>query len=260
MLIVERLRGFATIQDLGRRGHMHEAVPPGGALVPELFVGANRAVRNADGDPAVEVFGELVIRAAADVELASDSVLHQLSADETLAITSEPARVAYLAVRGGIAAPVVLGGRGALPGARIGRVLRAGDRLEVAGTSACDPSGTARLISTHPIHVLAGPDHEAFVPEALAALIAAPYTIATASDRIGTRLTGAAIPRRAGYRERSRPMVRGAIEVPLDGAPIVLGPDHPTTGGYPVLAIVTERDLGSLFAIRLGGSVQFAPG
>ena len=61
----------------------------------------------------------------------------------------------------------------------------------------------------------------------------------------------------SGYRERSRPMVRGAIEVPGDGAPIVLGPDHPTTGGYPVLAVIAERDLGSLFAIRLGGTVRF---
>jgi allophanate hydrolase subunit 2 len=52
-------------------------------------------------------------------------------------------------------------------------------------------------------------------------------------------------------------MVRGAIEVPADGAPIVLGPDHPTTGGYAVVAVVASEDLGRLFAIRLAGTVRF---
>ena len=42
-------------------------------------------------------------------------------------------------------------------------------------------------------------------------------------------------------------MVRGAIEVPGDGQPIVLGPDHPTTGGYPILGVVAADDLERVF-------------
>ena len=52
-------------------------------------------------------------------------------------------------------------------------------------------------------------------------------------------------------------MVRGAIEVARDGAPIVLGPDHPTTGGYPIVAVIAHTDLGAFFAIRLTGTVRF---
>jgi 5-oxoprolinase (ATP-hydrolysing) subunit C len=52
-------------------------------------------------------------------------------------------------------------------------------------------------------------------------------------------------------------MVIGAIEVPRDGNPIVLGPEHPTTGGYPIIAVVASADLGRLFSIRLGGTVRF---
>jgi allophanate hydrolase subunit 2 len=240
-LTVERVRGLVTVQDLGRRGHMHEAVPPGGALVPELLVAANRAARNPDDAPALEVFGELVVRA---------------ETGETRALTSEPARVAYLAVRGGVAAPLVLDGRGTLLAAHLGRALRAGDRVELAGL----PEVVSRPpppLARGPIRVVPGPDREAFAPDALDVLCAESYAIAPASDRVGTRLTGAAIRRQSIYRERSRPMVRGAIEVPGDGAPIVLGPDHPTTGGYPVLAVIAERDLGSLFAIRIGGMVRF---
>jgi allophanate hydrolase subunit 2 len=55
-------------------------------------------------------------------------------------------------------------------------------------------------------------------------------------------------------------MVRGAIEVPRDGQPIVLGPEHPTTGGYPVIAVITSTDLDRFFALPLGRPVQFECG
>jgi allophanate hydrolase subunit 2 len=53
-------------------------------------------------------------------------------------------------------------------------------------------------------------------------------------------------------------MVIGAIEVPRDGQPIVLGPEHPTTGGYPVIAVIAHAELGRFFSIRLGGTVRLA--
>ena len=62
-LEVVRVVGLATVQDLGRRGHMHEGVPPGGALVTSLLVAANRAARNVDDAPAIEVMGRLEVRA-----------------------------------------------------------------------------------------------------------------------------------------------------------------------------------------------------
>ena len=68
-IVVARVLGLVTVQDLGRTGHMHEAVPPGGALVPELLVAANRAARNADDAPVLEIMGTLVVRAELDVEI-----------------------------------------------------------------------------------------------------------------------------------------------------------------------------------------------
>ena len=109
------------------------------------------------------------------------------------------------------------------------------------------------------IRVLPGPDLDAFDPRALDVL-ASSYRVRPDSDRVGTRLAGAAIPRVAGYLERTRPLVRGAIEVPGDGQPIVLGPEHPTTGGYPVIGVVASEDLDALHAVRLGGSVRFVIG
>ena len=257
--VVARALGLVTVQDLGRRGHMHEAVPPGGALVRRALVAANRAAHNADDAPALEILGELALIAEADVEVATDrDGLRLARAGETIRVASAPGRVAYLAVRGGIAAPVVLGGRGTLLVARLGRPLRAGDRVEPAGAAAIPAPAPLPAESAGPIRVLAGPDAGAFAPDALARFAAAPYRIAPTSDRVGTRLEGPAVARAAGYRERSRPMVCGAIEVPGDGAPIVLGPEHPTTGGYPVLAVVADSELDRLFAIAPGAHVRFS--
>jgi allophanate hydrolase subunit 2 len=254
---VIRAVGLVTVQDLGRPGRMHEAVPAGGALVPDRLIAANRAVRNPDDAPAIEVLGQLVIRTDGDVHVATDTTAARvLPAGAELTVASEPMRVAYLAVRGGIAAPLVLGGRGALLCAGLGGLVRGGQSFTSAGLALASAQPLPSERFTGPIHLIAGPDPDHFPPRALELLLSAEYRILPSSDRVGTRLGGPELPRTTAP-EVSRPMVIGAIEVPRDGKPIVLGPEHPTTGGYPIVAVVARVDLGRLFSIRLGGSVRF---
>lgn len=257
-LVVVRALGLVTVQDLGRPGRMHEGLPPGGALVPELLVGANRHARNPDHAAALEVLGQLVVRAEEDVVVGTDEP-RMLRAGDELTIASGLRRVAYVAVRGGIDAPLVVGGRGTQLSAGLGALVRAGDRFANGSLDTVDTEQPV-FLEGGPIRVVPGPDREAFPADALDVLLAGTYKIDPSSDRVGTRLAGLPIPRDPDYAETSRPMVIGAIEVPRDGAPIVLGPEHPTTGGYPVLAVVAHADLGRLFAIRLGGSVRFHGG
>src|SRR5439155_4336919 len=139
----------------------------------------------------------------------------------------------------------------------LGPILRAGDRIAAGSQLAREALAAPELDLAAPIAVVPGPELDAFAPDALAVLTSQPYRILPASDRVGTRLAGLPLPRRADYVPVSRPMVCGAIEVPPDGQPIVLGPEHPTTGGYPLVGVVASRDLDRLFAIRLGGSVRF---
>lgn len=265
--VVARAVGLLTVQDLGRPGRMHEAVPPGGALVRDRLIAANRAVKNLDGAPAIEVLGELVIRAERALEVATDTTAARtLGAGDELVVASEPRRVTYLAIRGGVSAPLMFGGHGALLCAGLGGLIRAGQRFESAALAAVAPPSTPAASSSAttpaprspepPIRLVDGPDPESFTPEALDLLLSSGYRILPSSNRVGTRLDGPALPR-TGAPEVSRPMVIGAIEVPRDGKPIVLGPEHPTTGGYPIVAVVASTDLGRLFSIRLGGTVRF---
>src|SRR5690349_15617612 len=130
-LVVVRALGLCTVQDFGRPGHMHEGLPHGGALVRSLLVEANRRARNPDETAAIEVMGQLVVRATRDLETSAGLV----RANTDLAIASEPRRVAYLAVRGGIDAPLVLGSRSTHLSAGLGAPLRAGMSIEPGDAS-----------------------------------------------------------------------------------------------------------------------------
>jgi biotin-dependent carboxylase-like uncharacterized protein len=264
-LEVVSVSGLAWLQDGGRVGFMADGVPPGGALVPEHLALTNRAVGNRAGTCAIEVFGGITLRAIdALVEIGSSEGVRTIAAGETFALAaSTRARVQYVAVRGGFDVPVALGGRGTLLVAKLGglagRSLRRGDYLEIGRESerarATLPS--LELGGVADVRVVIGPDDDAFTRDAIDTLTRGVFTISAASDRVGTRLEGALLARTDYDDALSRPMVRGAIEVPLDGVPIVLGPDHPTTGGYPVIAVVASADLGRIGALSPGARVQF---
>lgn len=252
-LEIIKLLGLCTTQDHGRIGRMHEGLPHGGPLVPSLLARANRAVANPDDTTGIEVLGRLVVRAHATHDISIAGRACTLHPGEETVIESEPRRVTYLAIRGGVRAPIVLGSTSAHLSAGLGAVLRVGERIEVAAAApARDAHALPMLDGDAAIRVLLGPDLDAF-----AGTLGERYRILPTSDRIGTRLEGPRIAR-TDLPERSRPMVRGAIEVPRDGAPIVLGPEHPTTGGYPVIGVIASEDLDRFFVLRLGGAVRFS--
>jgi 5-oxoprolinase (ATP-hydrolysing) subunit C len=265
---IARLAGLATVQDAGRAGHMHEGVPRGGALVPELLARANAQLGNPPGAAAIELFGRMTVRAGeGGVTVATEAqrpVVLPPGGELELSVSSS-FRVTYLAVRGTIVVPSVLGGRGTLLVAGLGgfegRALRRGDRLLVGDPTGCvaEAQGAGGSFDLDgPVRLIVGPDTDRFDGASLAVLVSSTFTILPSSDRVGTRLEGPPLLRQDRDDGLSAPMVPGAIEVPGSGPPIVLGPDHPTTGGYPVLAVVARADLGRFAARRVGAPLRFA--
>ncbi|HEX2571587.1 MAG TPA: biotin-dependent carboxyltransferase family protein [Polyangia bacterium] len=274
ILEVVSVMGLATVQDAGRPGRMHEGIPPGGALVPELFGRANQAVGNPAGAPAIEWQGAITVMACeAPLVLATDEGRPWVAAvGERFTLEPSPSSaVRYLAVAGGLDVPEVLGGRGTLLVARLGglsgRALRRGDRLSVGERPARDvippvarvgsPAAASTWAPEGPIRVVPGPDAERFSAASLPLLLSSCYRVSPLGDRTGTRLVGPPLGRCDADSGAPTPMVRGAIQVPAGGEPIVLGPDHPTTGGYPVIAVVLSADHGRLAARRPGAEVRF---
>ncbi len=262
MIVIERA-SLALVVDDGRRGRMHEGVAWSGPLAPELMARANAAAGNARLAAAIELHGAITLRATAPARLATErGDVHALEAGDALTIGRDASlRVRYLAITGGFDVPRVLGSRTTLLAARLGgaggAALRSGTSLSAGTDLGDDRPPPWEMRADEPLAIVAGPDHEAFHISAITELTSQEYTITPASDRTGTRLSGPPLVRRGPDTQASAPMVAGAIQVAADGAPIVLGPDHPTTGGYPVVAAIASRDLGRFFARPVGSPVRF---
>jgi allophanate hydrolase subunit 2 len=240
------------VQDRGRFGHARHGVPGSGPLDRGAFAAALAAVGGRDDDAALEIpqssarFG-----VEGEVLCSIDGEPPRLVRD-AIEVPASDRAVRYLAVRGGIATPVFLGSRATLPIAGFGLVLKRGDRVPIGGDGVAPRVG--RRISLDDAPLLVIPTVDAL---ALDQLLSGTFTIDPRSDRTGTRLSGKPLVVPSGER-LSRPLVPGAIQLPRDGHPIVIGPDGPTTGGYPLDGVL---DLGSrdrLARRRPGSLVRFA--
>ncbi|MGH7518497.1 MAG: biotin-dependent carboxyltransferase family protein [Gemmatimonadales bacterium] len=294
MIHVLQAPPFATVQDLGRVGWRHAAVPPSGAMDPVSLRTANAMIGNEPGAAAVEWgigAGRLEFQRDMEVALAGASfavtmvrsragaggigppkVLERalsMHAGDVLAI-QPVGRGAwlYLALAGGIDVPLVLGSRSTyLPGrfgGMDGRLIRTGDVLKAASLPACPPAGLPGRRaddppappSDAPIRVAAGPDRALLSDEAWVRFIAAAWTVSHSVSRAGYRLEGPATRFAAPEALPSAPVCPGVVQLPPGGQPIVLMPDGPTVGGYPRIAVVCE-DLGRLAQHRPGEKITF---
>lgn len=223
---------------------------------------ANRAVGNAPGAAAIERYGPIELCAHDELVVADErGELTVLARGASRRFAWDGARrVGYLAIDGGLLVAPFLGGAGTMlsiaRGGHEGRPLRRGDVLAIGAPR---EQGERVVLDEEagPIRVTLGPDLDRLADAAVARLLEHAWTLDVHSDRMGTRLVGPRLAHRPDARVITTPMIEGAIECPPDGAPIVLGPEHPTTGGYPVIAVVVERDIPRLHRRPLGSVVRF---
>ena len=103
-----------------------------------------------------------------------------------------------------------------------------------------------------------GPRGDWFAPGALDVLCGSAYAVGAASNRTGLRLDGPALTRSRDAELPSEGVVTGSLQVPHDGKPILLLTDHPTVGGYPVIAVLASADVGLAAQLRPGDQITFA--
>jgi biotin-dependent carboxylase-like uncharacterized protein len=278
---------YTTVQDLGRIGYQHIGVPVSGALDGFGLRLANALAGNPQGMAALEILGS-----GPTFEIAADTArLALVGTGASLGIRGEKPRVVtagqsltvrrgdivqvavgrqsaccYLAVEGGIAVPLVLGGastyvRAALGGLN-GCALQRDDVVPLAMACASERGDLCAPVAPtapadQPIRVVLGPQHKYFRKEALAALLNAEFRVSKDADRMGMRLDGPLLRHRRGWDIVSDAIATGSIQVPGSGQPIILLADHQTTGGYPKIATVISVDLPRLGRCRPGDQLRF---
>jgi biotin-dependent carboxylase-like uncharacterized protein len=275
---------LTTVQDGGRPGLGALGVSPSGACDRRSFHLANRLVANPEEAAALEVtFGGLGLRARGDVELSTAGArcpivledhrgAHELPHDAVLWVPSgatvrlgapEAGLRTYVGVRGGVAVEPVLGSRSTDVLAGLGPApLRAGDVLPVGPDPADLPTVELAPVPDPPggdleLRVLLGPREDWLGDAGLTALLARTWTVGSESNRTGMRLEGEPVPRAREGELASEGMVRGAVQVPPSGLPVLFLADHPVTGGYPVPVCVVEDDVDVAAQARPGQRLRF---
>jgi antagonist of KipI len=260
---------LTTVQDLGRFGWAHFGVSASGAADLFALRAGNLLVGNAENAAAIEMTlmgGAFEFESAAVIALTgSDFACGQplwsaleVKAGETIRCgASQSGARCYLAVRGGIAVPKVMGSASTHVMTGVGgRPLRKGDVLPIGDDAVRKARASAPvappLSPDAPLRVTDGPQSEHFAGE----LYRASYTVSEESNRMGLRLRGPAIPSSAGHM-LTEGVPLGAVQVPPDGQPIILFVEHQTTGGYPKPANVISADFRRLGQLRPRDPVTF---
>ena len=268
-----------TLQDLGRPGFAHLGVPGSGAVDRRSLMLANRLVGNAEAAPALEttlsgptlrfarpatiaLTGARVDALLAGRPVAMDGPVAVRPGDLLVIGRASRGLRTYLAVRGGFDAERAFGSASSDQLTGLGPPpLAAGDVLCAGALAlappAVDVAPVAGLTRAPVVRVVLGPREDWFAPDAITSLLSARFTATAGLDRIGVRLRGPTLAWRESQELRSEGIVVGSLQVPPDGQPILLLADHPTTGGYPVIAVVIEHDLSLAAQLVPGDTLQF---
>jgi len=275
---------YSTFQDLGRPGRMALGVAGAGALDRAAVRQANRLVGNPAGAAVIESLnGGLALRAVEDQVLAVSGAVVELvvglpEGDEREVPLCAPFLLregevlrqsppesglrAYTAVRGGFDVEEILGSRSTDSMSGVGPPpLAAGTGLAVgrptAGSAVGEAETPPRTGSPTVLRVIPGPRDDWFGDGEFARLCSEDWTVTAQSNRIGLRLEGPALGRSRQGELPSEGTVRGALQVPPSGLPVLFLADHPVTGGYPVIGVVVSADLDRAAQLPPGSVVRF---
>ncbi|WKT90914.1 urea amidolyase family protein [Microbacterium maritypicum] len=274
------------VQDAGRSGYAALGVSASGVADRRAMRDANRAVGNTARAAVLESVGGVVLRfrgaGVAAVTGASGALtLEEAGGDVRPVAHGEPFATVdgdeltlghpehglryVIAVRGGVDAAPALGSRAADTLAGLGPLaLTAGTVLPIgdAGRHAVDPSVVARELPAPGdlvgLEITLGPRDDWFTTAAVETLTGQEWTVTPRSDRVGIRLQGQVpLERALGGELPSEGAVTGAIQVPPDGQPVLFLPDHPLTGGYPIIGALTDRSLDLAGQLAPGVRLRF---
>lgn len=278
---LEAVRGGAltTVQDFGRRGFAHLAVPRSGSLdVPAMCL-ANRLVGNPEDAAVLETtLDGVAVRAGRLCHMAVTGAIADVRVDGRpaawgLPLLIRPGEVidvgpaqhgvrSYVAVSGGIAVEPSMGSRSTdlLTGlgpafVRTGSVLPLGPvvgepaRIDYAPYPL--PGGELNLAC------YLGPRDDRITEDSIGLLRSATWTVSAQSNRIGLRLEGPTLRWRTSNELLSEGLVLGSVQVPADGQPVLFLADHPTTGGYPVIGVIPAPDIWLCAQAAVGTTIRF---
>ena len=274
-----------TYQDFGRKNLYHIGVPFSGAMDNRNYLISNKLVNNkmnsaviefAYQGPMLKFNGESTTFAiTGDVNFnikRKDSILEKgnsyqtynlKNGDEIDILSTNRSVYGYLAIAGNI--DVKLFGNScstntkAKIGSNDGEKIKKGDKIFFSNLSNKTQIKKLNYINTkiEQIRVIRGTNYNYFSKESKNIFFKNEFNVTKLTDRMGMRLEGNKIKNIVDTNIKSEGLIKGTIQIPADGNPIIMLSDHGTIGGYPKIGVVISADYDKLVQIVPGSKIKF---
>ena len=274
-----------TFQDKGRFHMQHLGVTPGGCMDLESFSIANALVGNSLNEGALEFAyqGPLLklIKGKTKIAITGNVLFQIIKSDQEIIngecnrtyllvegdqidiLATKQSAYGYMALEGGFNIKPFCESVSVLSRAQIGpnegKKIQTNDKIDIKMNSKNKKNFFTKVQkkNKNTIRVLKGPQYDYFSTESQKDFFSKEYKISNLTDRMGMRLEGAIMKNIVNTNIRSEGIIKGAIQVPADGQPIILLTDYPTIGGYPKIANVTSVDYNLLIQKTPGEKISF---
>ena len=274
----------STFQDLGRNNLYHIGVPFSGAMDNRNYLLANKLVGNDYDDPVIEfayqgphlkyhgdkiniaITGDVSFKIKngdnlIDGECYQSFILE--NGDELDIISTNKSVYGYLAISGTLDLKFQWSSCSTNTKAKIGsnngEKLSVNQKINVKEINNNFVHRKLNYVNTkiENIRVIKGTNFNYFSEEGKKIFFKNEFKVSKLSDRMGMRLEGKKIENIVDTNIRSEGLIKGVIQVPADGNPIIMLSDHGTIGGYPKIGVVVSADYDKLVQLTPGSKVKF---
>ena len=273
-----------TFQDQGRNNLYHIGIPFSGAMDNRNYSLANRLAGNKLNSPVIEfayqgphlkytgekiniaVTGDVVfkiIKSGTEIDGNCYESYQIESGDQINLISTNKSVYGYLAIGGGLELKLQWNSCSintkANIGSNDGKKLENGQKINILNINSDQSKRKTNYINSkvENIRVIKGPNFDYFSEEGKKIFFEKEFTVSKLSDRMGMRLEGSKIENIVNTNIKSEGLIKGVIQVPADGNPIIMLSDHGTVGGYPKIGVVASVDYDRLVQISPGSKVKF---
>ena len=273
-----------TFQDQGRNNLYHIGIPFSGAMDNRNYLLVNKLTGNKLDHPAIEFayqgpllkyYGNKIsIAITGDVnfkikrsEIIIDGKCYQTftiqNGDELDIISTNKSVYGYLGIGGQIDLKYQWASCStntkANIGANNGKKLEENQKINISKINENLNNYKLDYINTkiENIRIIKGTNFDYFSEKGKKIFLEKEFTVSKLSDRMGMRLEGPKIENIVNTNIKSEGLIKGVIQVPADGNPIIMLSDHGTIGGYPKLGVVISADYDKLVQLTPGSKIKF---
>ena len=273
-----------TFQDKGRNNLYHIGIPFSGAMDNRNFILANKLVSNRLDLPVIEfayqgpllkfngekiniaITGDVIFKLKKENNEIDGNCYetYQLNhGDEINILSTNKSVYGYLSISGEFDIEYQWGSCSintkANIGSNNGKKLDSGQRINISKININQEKKKINYLNSkiENIRVIKGTNYDYFSAEAKKIFFEKEFTVSKLSDRMGMRLQGPNIENIVNTNIKSEGLLKGVIQIPADGNPIIMLSDHGTIGGYPKIGVVVSADYDKLVQISPGSKIKF---